>query len=111
MKSGIRTRPWVGVDVGNYSVKVVAILGDRHWMAETPVAVAPHERETAEGREAIARAIDACLNRAGLSPRAVRGVTMGVGGSDVILKQISLPYMDEAEVGPALRFEARNHLP
>jgi type IV pilus assembly protein PilM len=111
MKPSLRTRPWAGIDLGSYSVKVVALLGDRHWMAETPIAVAPHERETPEGREAIARTIDQCLNDAGLPPRAVRGVTLGVGGADVIIKQIALPYMDEAEVGPALRFEARKHLP
>src|SRR6185503_17510859 len=48
---------------------------------------------------------------AGLQPRSVRGITLGAGGGDVIIKQISLPYMDEAEVGSALRFEARKHLP
>src|SRR6185503_6672123 len=104
MTPGLRIRPWAGIDLGSYSVKVVAMLGDRHWMAETPLTVAPHERETPEGREAIARTIDQCLHDAGLQPRSVRGITLGAGGGDVIIKQISLPYMDEAEVGSALRF-------
>jgi type IV pilus assembly protein PilM len=38
-------------------------------------------------------------------------VSVGIAGPDVIVKQITLPLLDEAEVGPALRFEARKHLP
>lgn len=36
---------------------------------------------------------------------------MGVSGPDVIIKQIALPWLDDSEVAPALRFEARKHLP
>jgi type IV pilus assembly protein PilM len=36
---------------------------------------------------------------------------MGISGTDVITKQISLPLIDDAEVAGALRFEARKHLP
>ena len=52
-----------------------------------------------------------CADRAEVSLRSVRGVTLGIAGPDVIVKQVQLPLMDEAEVGPALRFEARKHLP
>ena len=38
-------------------------------------------------------------------------MSVGIGGPDVIVKQISLPLLDDSEVGPALRFEARKHLP
>ncbi len=111
MRPGIRSRPWAGIDVGSYSVKLVATMGTRHWVAEVPNTVPEHERETAQGRQALARLVADCISKTGLSPRGFRGITIGIAGPDVILKQIRLPYMDEAEVGSALRFEARKHLP
>jgi type IV pilus assembly protein PilM len=111
MRPGIRSRPWAGIDIGSYSVKLVATLGTRHWVAEVPNTVPEHERETPAGRQSLARLVADCISRTGLSTRGFRGITLGISGPDVILKQISLPYMDEAEVGPALRFEARKHLP
>ncbi len=76
-----------------------------------PIPVPEHERDTPQGRERMARLIADCASQAGLSVRSLRGISMGIAGPDVILKQIALPYMDEAEVGQALRFEARKHLP
>src|SRR6185295_2161257 len=45
------------------------------------------------------------------SPRSFRGISVAVSGPDVIVKQLSLPLMDESEIPGALRFEARKHLP
>lgn len=115
MRAGIRSRPWAGLDVGNYSVKLLAmqggVAGAQYWMAEVPMPGRNGEAEAGNKPEVIARVIADCLERAGLSPRALRGVSLGIAGSDVIVKQISLPLMDDVEVGPALRFEARKHLP
>jgi type IV pilus assembly protein PilM len=114
MRAGIRSRPWAGLDVGSYSVKLLAtqggVGGARVRVSEVPIPPAP-EAGKAPAAEAVARAIADCLSRAGCSPRSFRGVSMGIAGSDVIVKQISLPLLDDAEVGPALRFEARKHLP
>ena len=114
MRAGIRSRPWAGIDIGAYSVKLLATQGgvaaSRYWLAES--ALGPDEGGGVEpSSEAIARAIAACLEQTGLPARALQGVTLGVSGPDVIVKQISLPLMDDEEVGPALRFEARKHLP
>ena len=111
MRPGIRSRPWAGIDVGSHSVKLVATMGSRHWIAEVANTVPEHERETPAGRQSLARLVADCITSAGLSPRGFRGITMGISGADVIIKQIALPYMDEDEVGQALRFEARKHLP
>jgi type IV pilus assembly protein PilM len=59
----------------------------------------------------LAGLIDECMTRIEMSPRAFRGISIGVTGPDVIVKQLSLPIMDEAEIPGALRFEARKHLP
>lgn len=114
MRAGIRSRPWAGLDIGSYSVKLIALQGgvggSRYWMSETRLP--PREREEdASAPDLMARTIGNCLSMAGLSPRSFRGVSLGVSGADVIVKQISLPLMDDDEVGSALRFEARKHLP
>lgn len=105
-------RPWVGLDIGEYSLKLVGVAATgnrRPWLAEVPY----DEAANGKGRpgETVARAIEAAFNTAGLSLRGTAGISVGISGPDVILKQVSLPLLDEAEVGPALRFEARKHLP
>lgn len=112
MRAGIRSRPWAGLDIGSFSVKLLA-----------PQPAAPSGFLTGEAQlpatdgdkphatEVIAQAVDDCFAQVGLTPRMLRGLSLGVSGVDVIVKQISLPLLDDAEVGPALRFEARKHLP
>jgi Tfp pilus assembly PilM family ATPase len=39
------------------------------------------------------------MTRIQLSPRGLRGLSIGVSGSDVIVKQVPLPLMDESEGG------------
>src|SRR2546426_2230812 len=115
MRAGIRSRPWAGLDVGSYSVKVLVsqagVSGPRHWLAETVLPKPEGEPDRLHGKEVVARAIAECMAEAGFSPRSFRGIIMGISGTDVIVKQISLPLLDDDEVGPALRFQARKHLP
>jgi type IV pilus assembly protein PilM len=115
MRAGIRSRPWAGLDVGTFSVKLLAMVGGgpspRMQAAEVPLAAPGAEPDRDPTPEVIARAIQDAMELLELSPRSFRGVTMGISGADVIVKQISLPLLDDAEVGPALRFEARKHLP
>ncbi len=69
------------------------------------------EADKPHATEVMAQAVSDCFAQIGIGHRALRGITLGVSGADVIVKQISLPLLDESEVGPALRFEARKHLP
>lgn len=113
MRSGLGARPWTGLDIGSYSVKLLALHGGagggRHAIAELPLR-RPLNGEEPPAAE-MARLLGECLSSAGQSARGLHGVTLGVSGPDVIVKQISLPLMDEGEVAGALRFEARKHLP
>lgn len=115
MRAGIRSRPWAGIDVGTYSVKLLAlqpgVAGGRAWLAESVLPRAEGAPDRIHDKDIVAKAIADCLAKAGLSPRSLHGVTLGVSGSDVIIKQIAMPLMDEAEIASALRFEARKHLP
>lgn len=113
MRASLVSRPWVGLDLGGFSVKLFALqpgVGTRVLAAEAPYAI-PATAEGTPTPEAVAQAITACATRAGVSLRAMRGITVGISGADVIVKQIQLPLMDDIEVGQALRFEARKHLP
>ncbi|MCC6652009.1 MAG: type IV pilus assembly protein PilM [Candidatus Eisenbacteria bacterium] len=113
MNLGLRARPWAGLDIGEYSVKLLALqpgVGHgRHYVAEAPLRRLSNDVPLPP--DAIARALGECFSLAGLSARSFRGFTLGVSGSDVIVKQVPLPLMDDAEVAGALRFEARKHLP
>jgi type IV pilus assembly protein PilM len=115
MRAGIRSRPWAGLDVGSYSVKLLAtqpgVAGARFWLAETVLPKPGGDADRVHSAEVVAKAIAECMGQIGMSPRSFRGITMGISGSDLIIKQISLPLLDEDEVGSALRFEARKHLP
>ena len=107
------SRPSAGLDIGTYSVKLFARQSGpgtaRTWVAEAPIPGA--EPGSTPTPERAAAAIAECLSRAGLSARALRQVSTGIAGPDVIIKQIALPPMDDREVAPALKFEARKHLP
>ncbi len=109
---GRGSRAWVGLDLGSYSVKLVALPpgGGRARVAEAlvPRGSGPDDPPTPS---VLAGLVDDCLARVDQSPRAVRGISIGVSGPDVIVKQVALPLMDEGEIPGALRFEARKHLP
>ena len=113
MNVGLRARPWAGLDVGEYSVKLLAlqpgVSGARHFVSEVPFPRSAGDEPASP--EAVARVIGECFALAGFTPRSFAGITLGVSGSDVIVKQVQLPFMDDGEVPGALRFEARKHLP
>ena len=112
MKLGLGARSWAGLDIGTYSVKLVAAPpgGGRCRYAD---AVIPRlgSGEEHPAPALLAGLIDDCMTRIQLSPRGLRGLSIGVSGADVIVKQVPLPLMDESEVAGALRFEAKKHLP
>src|SRR5262249_46482624 len=112
MRLGMGAAPWAGLDIGAYSVKLVALQpgAGRSRFAEAviPRTLASDEPPTPA---ILAGLIDDCMTRIEQSPRSFRGITVGVSGPDVIVKQLTLPFMDESEIAGALRFEARKHLP
>ena len=112
MRAGIRSRPWAGIDVGSFSLKLLLSHGGGRFTAiEEILPAATGDLNAPRSTDVVTRTISSALMRAGIGPHGLRGVSLGVGGSDVIVKQIHLPLLDDEEVGPALRFEARKHLP
>jgi type IV pilus assembly protein PilM len=112
MRLGMGSGVWAGLDIGTYSVKLVTLHpgGSRARYAEAVIPRGLASDEPA-APAMLAGLIDDCMSRTDQSPRSFRGISVGVSGPDVIVKQLSLPFMDEAEIPGALRFEARKHLP
>ena len=112
MRWGVGSGPWAGLDIGAWSVKLVALQpgATRGRCAE---ALIPRGATGDEPPSAavLAGLVDDCMTRIEQSPRSFRGISVGVSGPDVIVKQLSLPLMDDGEVAGALRYEARKHLP
>jgi type IV pilus assembly protein PilM len=110
MKVGLNSRPWVGLDIGEYSIKLLALKfgvgGMRPCASELALPTSADANP-----DALARLLADCFARAGQSAHSLRGMTLGLSGADVIVKQVSLPLMDDDEIPGALRFEARKHLP
>jgi type IV pilus assembly protein PilM len=109
---GVGSRPWAGLDLGTHSVKLVSLPPGanrgRHAEVSLPGALMSDEAPSAS---TLAGLIAECMHKLGTTPRSFQGITIGVSGPDVIVKQIALPWMDDSEVAGALRFEARKHLP
>ena len=99
MRASLVSRPWAGLDLGSFSVKLLALqpgMGSaRALAAEVPYPTSGGD-DGDPGPDAIAQAVAECAERTGVSLRAMRGVTVGISGADVIVKQIQLPLMDEA---------------
>jgi type IV pilus assembly protein PilM len=112
MKLAIGVRPWAGLDIGTYSVKLVSLTpGGGHARCAEAVLPRPLAGEEHPSPSLLAGLIDDCMFRVEQSPRSFRGLSIGVSGADVIVKHLLLPYMDDHEVAGALRFEAKKHLP
>ena len=111
MRLGMGSGLWAGLDLGTYSVKLVTMhpSGSRCRFAEAVVPRAGGDEPPTAS--VLAGLIDDCASRTNLSARGFRGISVGVSGPDVIVKQIALPLMDESEIRGALRYEARKHLP
>src|SRR5260221_3617180 len=97
MGAGIRSRPWAGLGVGSFSVKLLAtqggVGGSRTWLAEVPYPAGSSNPEHPPAADVVAKTIGECLSVAGLSTRSFRGISIGIGGPDAILKQNALPLV------------------
>src|ERR1044072_1691073 len=100
MKLGVGARPWAGLDIGTYSVKLVTLQpgGTKGRYAEAPIppalpgaaprAAGPPTPPALGGGEPpgpaiLAGLIDDCMTRVDQSPRGFAGISIGVSGPDV----------------------------
>ncbi len=106
-------RSAVGLDIGSHTLKAVEVVGHNGDLRVTKIAAAPTPagavvEGVATDAALLAPAIRELLGEAGI--RAKRVVT-AVGGEAVIIRELKLPEMPEAELARAVAFEAERYLP
>src|SRR5260221_13027921 len=115
MGAGIRSRPWAGLGVGSFSVKLLAtqggVGGSRTSLAEAPYPAGSSDREHPPAADVVAKTIGECLSPAGLPPRSFRGISIGIGRPGGIARPVPPPLLGGPERWPAPRLEARQHPP
>ena len=107
------SRPVIGLDLGSHTLKVIEAVRSGGGLRLTRVGLAqtPPRAVTegvAAGSEALAAAIRDLLANAGI--RGNRVVT-ALGGEAVIIREMKLPEMPEAELAHAVAYEAERYLP
>src|SRR5689334_8375755 len=80
MKSGIGSRPWVGLDIGQFSIKLLTLQTTAKRAVHAERRRPAGEGERPAPSEELAVAISDCFSDAGLSPRAIRGISLGIAG-------------------------------
>ncbi|MBL7176170.1 MAG: type IV pilus assembly protein PilM [Desulfobacteraceae bacterium] len=97
----------IGLDIGNHSIKVVelrhtpeAVFMTNFAVKELPLDARGDKRSAG----VIAEMIKELFQEENIRPKKV---TIGVSGSQVAIRHISLPYMPKKEIKEAVRWEAR----
>lgn len=108
------SRSWIGLDLGSHTLKAVEVApagGSSFKVSRLGVAPTPPGAITdgfAAGADALGAAIKNLLSTAGI--RGNRVVT-ALGGEAVIIRELKLPEMPEAELEQAIAYEAERYLP
>ena len=110
---GRRTKRLVGLDIGSSAVKAVELrqTGDQYTVVALGAEPVPPDS-----------IVDGAILDSGIVSDVIRGlfsrlgittkeVAVSLAGTAVIVKKITLPMMDEAEVGDSIQWEARQHIP
>ncbi|MEE9552732.1 MAG: type IV pilus assembly protein PilM [candidate division Zixibacteria bacterium] len=106
-----------GLDIGNYSVKLVEIDSEdgRHRLKNFSIVELYDENEEFEiegaGYSRQVEAIKKSFKQLKVNPKRIRGLNCGVGGTNVAVKQIRSISLAAEELESSLSFEARKHLP
>ncbi len=110
---GKKQRPFVGLDVGSSSVKVVEICDDNGGKRLTRFGISESISDAvADGeivdRDYVARVIKHLFNKNHISPRCV---VSSVSGRAVMVKKITMDRLSAEDASEAVLWEAEQHLP
>src|SRR5713226_1831179 len=97
LKSFLRRRRVVGLDIGSGSVKALAQEGRGNDLAITGLGSAPVAAETQV--QQVSQAIHLAMADAGADGEPV---VASVGGPEVVIRQVSLPPLPSSRILPAL---------
>ncbi len=108
-----KQRPFVGLDIGSSTVKVVEIRGDNgskrltKFGVSEPISDAVVDGEIVD-RDHVARAIRNLFSKYHISPRCV---VSSVSGRAVMVKKITMDRLSPEDASEAVLWEAEQHLP
>ena len=106
MKFGAKEQETVGIDIGQYSIKVVSIkrTSEKNILTAYNVKKIPHKNIASN----IPALVGETLNELDLHPSFAN---LSVSGPEVIVRFIELPKMNEEQLKSALVFEAEKYIP
>lgn len=106
-----------GLDIGNYSVKLVEIDSEdgRYRLKNFSIVELYDENEDYEiegaGYSRQAEALRKSFKHLKINPKRIKSLNCGIGGTSVAVKQIKSISLAAEELESSLSFEARKHLP
>ena len=108
-----RKKQLVGLDIGSSALKLAEILENRDGYLLSHFSRIPVEKGVIEDGvlikpEALAEKIKILFKDAGLSRR---GIVTSLSGNSAIIKKVTLPSMEDAELRDLIRDEASKYLP
>jgi len=98
-----RARTRVGLDIGNYNLKVAEIEREKDSF-KIVNAIVQDIRQVKN----IPEAINKVFKKEGISSKKVN---ISISGEDVVARYLSLPNMTDAELKKAMTFELEDHIP
>ncbi|PIU83617.1 MAG: hypothetical protein COS68_03090 [Elusimicrobia bacterium CG06_land_8_20_14_3_00_38_11] len=109
-----RPKEVVGIDIGNYSVKIVQLklTGDK-WSLEkfgAAIAVNPDQAETTpiEKKQLAVEAIKKIINEQKIT---AKDAITSVSGSSVIVRYVKFPKLTQEQLSKTIQFEAEPFIP
>jgi type IV pilus assembly protein PilM len=108
-----RNRPVAGLDIGSSAVKVVELRSSGRSFKVVGFGTEPVPGDTiVDGAIIDATAVAGALDRLFEASRIkTREVAASLSGNSVIVKKITLPVMNEAELSESIQWEAEQYIP
>jgi len=106
-KIGKKTKETIGLDIGNFAIKVTALMprSDKPLLTAYNVKNIPlYDSKPAK----VGKLIKEALDEIDLSPNEVN---LSISGSNVIVRFIDLPKMSKEQLENAMIFEAERYIP
>jgi len=103
----------IGLDIGSHTLKAVQIVSSRGTAKVTRIAMAQTPAgAVSEGVAANAESLASAIRHM-LSAARIRGrrVVTALGGEAVIVRELKMPEMSQAELEQAVTYEAERYLP
>lgn len=113
MLSFFRNKKIIGIDIGSNSIKIAELDSSRKGLSLLAFGIIPTPSGSISGGDiadssAIGNAIRELITKLKSNRK---NAAIGLGGTSVIVKRISIPRMDEKLIATQIRWEAEQYIP